>query len=175
LLIEAFPSVVDRAPLARLLIVGDGPLRDELEAQVPASFRNSVHFLGTRSDIPQIMAASDVVVLPSSYEPFGMVLVEAMAAARPVIGTRVDGIPELIDDGITGLLVPPDDSVALSDAILRILLDESGAQSMRAAGQRNSTRFDIRTSAALLRDLYHRLYANYELRYSDPTRKDMKL
>lgn len=163
LLIEAFSTVLERFRHAKLLIVGSGPLRSELEARVPESMRDNVLFLGTRSDIPQIMAASDVVVLPSSYEPFGLVLVEAMAASRPVIGTRVDGIPELIDDGINGIVVPPHDSVALSNAILSILSDDIGARLMGAAGQRKSARFDIRTNVDSLSKLYLRMYANYEL------------
>ena len=125
-LLEAWPLVLERVPAARLLIVGDGSRRDPLEAQAEAlgllgeacagdacvGTRHArpgakVIFTGLRDDVPAVTAALDVAVLPSYREAQGMVILEAMALRRPVVATNVGGIPEMIEDGETGLLVPP--------------------------------------------------------------------
>ncbi|MEO5657932.1 MAG: glycosyltransferase family 4 protein, partial [Nitrospiria bacterium] len=91
---------------SRLVLVGTGPLREALEAQtVSLGIADSVMWAGFREDIPTVHAAIDLFVLTSAYEGFGLVLLEAMAAARPVLATRVSAIPEVVADGITGRLV----------------------------------------------------------------------
>jgi glycosyltransferase involved in cell wall biosynthesis len=160
LLIEAFSRLQARRPRARLLIVGTGPLEQELRAQAEASAPGAVIFTGARNDIPDIMAASDVVVLCSAREPFGKALLEAMAVAKPVIGTAVDGIPEVIADGETGLLIPSDDCTALAGAMERLFSDpEMGAKMGRAGQLRAQELFDIRRSVERFQAIYSELYA----------------
>jgi glycosyltransferase involved in cell wall biosynthesis len=160
LLIEAFSRLHARRPQAKLLIVGSGPLEPALRAQAEVGAPGAVVFAGARGDIPAIMAASDVVVLCSEREPFGKALVEAMAAARPVIGSAVDGIPEVVVDRETGLLVPPGNCAALAEAMETLLANPEMAASMGRAGQlRAQKHFDIRKSVERFQDIYSELYA----------------
>ena len=95
-------------PNAWLLVVGEGSRRPELEAQAAAlGIAERVVFTGRRDDVPAVTAALDVAVLPSYREAQGLAILEAMALSRPVVATAVGGIPEMIEDGRTGLLVPP--------------------------------------------------------------------
>ncbi len=110
-LLEAWPTVLRAAPDARLLIVGEGSQRDALEAQAAAlGIAGQVVFTGRRDDVPAVTAALDVAVLPSYREAQGLTILEAMALGRPVVASNVGGIPEMIEDGLTGLLVPPHDA-----------------------------------------------------------------
>ena len=102
---------------------GDGPYLDALRARAGELGLDNVHFLGRRTDVPALLAGATVAVVPSLWEEaFGLAVVEAMAAGVPLVASRTGGIPELVDDGRTGLLVPPGDARALADA-LRLLLD----------------------------------------------------
>jgi glycosyltransferase involved in cell wall biosynthesis len=160
LLLEAFRLLHVRRAEARLLIVGSGPLESALRAQAESMAPGAVKFAGTRTDIPAIMAASDVVVLCSERETFGRVLVEAMASAKPVIGTAVDGIPEVIADGQTGILVAPGDCSALAAAMETLLADRELATRMGRAGQARARElFDIRRSVERCQTMYSELYA----------------
>ena len=121
-LIEAWPLVHHNFPKAQLLIVGEGSERDRLEGLAAAHLRSeicceSVAFLGRRDDIPTILAAADVVVMPSYREAQGIAIIEALAAERPVVASNVGGIPEMIADGENGILVPSHDPAALASAI----------------------------------------------------------
>ena len=159
LLLEAFRRLHGRRPEARLLIVGGGPLEGALRAQAQTMVPGIVKFAGTRTDIAAIMAASDVAVLCSDGETFGKVLVEAMASAKPVIGTAVDGIPEVIVDGQTGILVAPGDCSALAEAMETLLGDPELAARMGRAGQaRAEERFDVRRSVEQLQRIYSELH-----------------
>jgi glycosyltransferase involved in cell wall biosynthesis len=109
------------------------------------NLQDSFKLIGFRDDIPEILSALDLLILPSRYEPFGRVLIEAMAAGKPVVGTQVGGIPEIIEDGVTGLLVPPYSPNALAKAITTILQDPARAQQMGRAGQqRVQTHFNLK-------------------------------
>ena len=122
-LVEAMPSVMARAPEAWLVIVGEGSERDALEAQaasLPAPARGRIIFTGRRDDISAVTADLDIAVLPSLREAQGISLLEAMARCRPVVATAVGGIPEVVTDGVSGLLVPPADPAALADALVRL-------------------------------------------------------
>lgn len=122
----------------QLLVVGDGPDRADLEALAAASAaRERIHFTGLvpHAAVPAVLAYADVLVLPSVYEELGSVLVEAMRAGLPVVATRVGGIPEVVTDGVTGLLVPPGDVGALRQALGRILGDRGLAAAMSAAAR----------------------------------------
>ena len=133
-LIEAWPLVHHNFPDAQLLIVGEGSERDRLEGLAAAHLRSeicceSVAFIGRRDDIPTILAAADVVVMPSYREAQGIAIIEALAAERPVVASNVGGIPEMITDGENGILVPSHDPAALASAIgLIFKKPEIGAQ-----------------------------------------------
>ncbi len=118
------------------VIVGDGELRATLEARVAAlGLGPRVHFLGWRADLPRIYADLDVVALSSLNEGSPVALIEAMAAARPVVSTRVGGVEDVVTHDRTGLLVPSRDAVALGDAIQHLLDRPEVRQSLAAAGQ----------------------------------------
>ena len=107
---------------AYLLVVGDGPLRDVLERQAAnLGLSARVRFLGARRDLGNILAATDVFVMPSFWEGLPLAMVLAMGAGLPVVATRVAGIPEVVQDGVTGLLVPPGDSGELGAALSRVV------------------------------------------------------
>ena len=152
-LLEAWSRVLRRVPEARLLVIGEGSLRPTLEAQAeslgllgePCSGDRCVGtrgarpgakvlFTGLRDDVPAVTAALDVAVLPSYREAQGLAILEAMALRRPVVATAVGGVPEMIEDGRTGLLVAPRDAGALADAIARVLTDHPLADMLARAG-----------------------------------------
>ncbi len=129
-LVRAFARVQDQIPNAVLLIVG-APLFNKSAEYLDELVRTAdsldimqrVRFLGQRSDIPRVMQALDLFILNSDAEAFGLVVVEAMASGTPVVATGAGGIPELIQDGVTGFLVPPGDDSALAQTILRVAAD----------------------------------------------------
>jgi glycosyltransferase involved in cell wall biosynthesis len=134
-LIEAWPHVLSHVPDAYLLIVGEGSRRDVLEQWAAAhKVAHRVVFTGRRDDIPAVTAALDVAVLPSWREAQGLSILEAMALSRPVVASDVGGIPEMIEDGVTGLLVEHDNPVALAAAIVRLLTDHAFADMVARAG-----------------------------------------
>lgn len=135
-LLEAWPQVRAAVPEAELVLVGDGPLRWELEQQAETlGIAGSVRFLGTREDVPALLGLFTVAVLPSLFEGLPLFVLEAMAAGRPVVGTRVCGASEAIADGETGLLVPARDPAALAAAITSLLCAPAKAERMGQAGR----------------------------------------
>lgn len=136
-LLEAFTQVVKRIPHARLLIAGDGPLREKLvRYREELGLSDRVFFLGNRRDIPELLQALDLFVLSSYKEGLPIVLLEAMAAGRAVVATEVDGNPELVLHNRTGLVVPPKNPWALAEAICELLLDPERARRMGEEGKR---------------------------------------
>lgn len=144
-LLEAWPQLVAEFPDARLLVVGDGRLREALDAQARGlGVAGSVVFTGFRADVPRLLDAVDIVALPSLYEGMPLTAIEAAAMGRPVVATAVDGTPEVVDDGVTGLLVPPADPTALARALRALLRDPERARAMGGAGRRRALeRFDL--------------------------------
>jgi glycosyltransferase involved in cell wall biosynthesis len=140
-LIEALPAVRALYADVRLLIVGDdssleASTKEDIVQRVKAlGLEGSVSLLGQRDDVPDILGATDIFCLPSLWEGFGLVIAEAMAAGRPVVASRIDGIPEVVEDGVTGILVPPRDPRALAEAILELLADPNKAEAMGRAGR----------------------------------------
>jgi len=119
-----------------LLIVGDGPLRGALEADAIAKgIANRVHFLGARRDLGDLISAMDLFVLPSLWEGLPLSMVLAMGAGLPVVATAVAGVPEVVTDGVTGLLVPPADADALGRALARIVTDPAEAARLGASAR----------------------------------------
>jgi glycosyltransferase involved in cell wall biosynthesis len=134
-LLEAWPSVLRAVPNAYLLVIGEGRDREALEQQArDLRIAHRVVFTGRRDDVPAVTAALDCAVLPSYREAQGLTILEAMALSRPVVASNVGGIPEMIEDGVTGLLVPPHDAPALAAAISRVLLDHPFADTIARAG-----------------------------------------
>lgn len=133
-LVKAIPRVLGRFPQARFVLAGGGDREAELRAAVQ-EFGDSVLFLGMRDDVPDILSASDLFVLPSYSEALPTVLLEAMAMRLPVVATRVGGTPEIVADGETGLLIPTHDADALARAILDCLEDPARARAMGDAGR----------------------------------------
>jgi len=125
------------------LLVGDGTERTAIEDAARAwGLDDRVQFLGSRSDVPDLLRQTDIFVLPSLWEPFGIAVLEAMAAGIPVIACRAGGIPEIITDGTTGLLVPPGNPEALAQAIQYLLSHPSVAQGLTSEAQRAVLDFD---------------------------------
>ncbi len=121
---------------ARFLIAGDGPLRPSLVFQTERlGLADAAQLLGARNDIPDLLASVDVFCLPSREEGLSLAVIEAMAAGLPVAASRVGGVPELVDDGKTGLLVPPGDPVELAHALETLLRNLPAARAMGAYGQ----------------------------------------
>ena len=139
------------------LVVGDGPMRPALEAKVRAAGLPVV-FAGRRTDLPPILHLTSVLVAPSRQEAFGRVLIEAMAAGVPVVATRVGGIPEVVADGETGLLVPPEDPASLAAALVATLRQpEITRARARLAAEVVRARFSLTEHAERVAALYARL------------------
>jgi glycosyltransferase involved in cell wall biosynthesis len=135
-LLTTFQRVKGTHPASHLLIVGEGECRTDLERRAQQlDVAGAVTFAGHRDDVPQLLALLDVFVLASHWEGLPNVILEAMAAGLPVVATRVGGVPEVVVDGVTGLLVPPRDPDALSEAILTLLQDPDLRQKMGQAGR----------------------------------------
>lgn len=160
-LLKAMVCVRDRLPDAHLLLVGDGDLKPELVSQARSlELAQTVTFAGHRTDIPEILSAVDLLVLPSLWEGLPNALLEAMAAGLPVVATAVGGTPEVVVDGVTGFLVPPRDPQALADAILRLLRDPELRQRMGEAGRaRVAAHFSIEQMVHKTEALYEQLLA----------------
>ena len=136
-LIEAMPRIVALVPSAWLAIVGEGSLDQDLRARaaaLPPPARHRVVFTGRRDDVAAVTADLDVAVLPSLREAQGISVLEAMARRRPVVASAVGGIPEVITDGVDGILVPPADPDALADAVAGVLTDDGLRRRIGDAG-----------------------------------------
>lgn len=146
-LFAALEIARETCPALHCLVVGDGELRDELERDAVArGLSGVVHFTGARDNVRDYLDAMDVFVLSSVTEGLAMTLLEAMAAARPVVATRVGGNPEVVDDGVTGRLVPPSDPRALAGALVSVLDNPDAAKAMGEAGRvRAGRRFGLDT------------------------------
>jgi glycosyltransferase involved in cell wall biosynthesis len=163
-LIEAAPAVFARHAQARLLIVGDGDLSLPLRRQAEAlGIGDRVLFAGHRSDVRELLGAIDVVCLPSLYEGTPLALFEAMAAARPIVASAVDGCAEILADRVTGLLVPPRDPRALGEALLRLLDAPALRAQLGAAARLASRDYDIDQTVRRIEALYEEVLAERKL------------
>ncbi len=155
-LLAAARIVVAERPDTTFLLAGDGPLRGELEARIRSlGLGERVHLLGYRDDAAAILAASAMLALPSRYEPCGRVLLESMALGLPIVATRVGGVPEIVEDGGTGVMVPPGDPDAFAAALLRLLADPALARELGGAGRRRiAARFEAGEAAARYAAVY---------------------
>jgi glycosyltransferase involved in cell wall biosynthesis len=136
-LIEAWPAIRQRLPCAKAFFVGGGERRAALESRC-RRFGAPVTFLGWRDDIAELLTASDVVVHPSFSEAYPTVLMEAAAAGRPIVATRVGGVAEIVDHGRNGLLVAPGDVSGLADAVCEILCSSRHGSRFGAEGRKRA-------------------------------------
>jgi len=161
-LVAAAAHVRQVIPQARFVAVGDMPkawyekrIRSLIDSY---GLQKTFILAGYQSQMASVYSALDLVVLPSHYETFGRVLVEAMAAGKPVIGTNVGGIPEIIEDGVTGLLVPPHSPGELAKAIIKLLQDPDLARRMGEAGrERARGRFALERHVSGIQRIYDEL------------------
>ncbi len=158
-LLQAARCVVNQQPNVQFILIGDGEERRKLESLCEQlQLKDHFHFLGARSDIYEILQIADVVTLCSLWEGLGFSLIESMAFGKPLVGTRVSGIDEMIDHGRNGFLVPPRSPQLLANAIEQILTDPVLAQKM---GHESlailSERFDVTHNAQRLIELYREI------------------
>jgi glycosyltransferase involved in cell wall biosynthesis len=155
-LVRAAALLVRDWPGIQVLIVGDGPERAHVEQLVrELALGASVRFLGYRGDVPDVLAAMDIAVCCSDFEGSPAAMLEYMEAALPVVATAVGGVPDLIEQGVHGLLVPPGDPNALAGALAELLRDPQRARTMGGRGQeRRRAEFNFDTMVRRLENLY---------------------
>lgn len=160
LFLRAAAQIRAAMPAARFLIVGDGPARGELEALAGRlGITDAVHFLGTRADIPELLAASDVVMLTSHMEANPVSVLEALACEKPVVATRVGSLTETVRDGVNGYLVRPDDPAALAARVIELFGDRMKARRFGQAGRREVVaHWSLERMVAGYEELIERLY-----------------
>ncbi|MCG6924586.1 MAG: glycosyltransferase [Acidobacteria bacterium] len=157
-LIEAAAPLCRQRSDLRVLVVGDGDLMDDLQQQAAGlGIADRVLFAGHRTDVPDLLAALDVFCISSLYEGTPLALFEAMAAGRAVVSTAVDGCREVLEDGVTGLLVPPGDAAALGTALDRVLADAGLRETLGREALEASRAYDVGSSVEQMEALYDEL------------------
>ena len=157
--IRAVAKALEQYPNMKLALAGEGDQRQQLETlSTELGINNNVTFLGARKDLPNVLSACDSVIMPSLTEGFPRVAIEAMASSKPVIATRVGGVPEAIFDGQSGILVQSKNVEAMANAIVRIVTNSELAKRLGdAARQRTEQRFAASSYVARLDEMYTRL------------------
>lgn len=155
-LLSSFEEIVRRVPQARLVIVGEGPLREMIESEIRRhGWEDRIRLSGFLNDVPAVMSAIDLLLLPSFWEGFGIVLIEAMAAAKPVVTTAVSSMPEIVDDGRTGFLVPPGDAAALAARVCDLLQDQTKRRAFGLAARARAEKyFSLNTMMQKIENLF---------------------
>jgi glycosyltransferase involved in cell wall biosynthesis len=159
--LRAAAQIIKTIPEVTFLFVGEGYLRNDLEGMSQdMGLGRNVIYTGFREDIPEITATFDIALLVSFFEGLGRVLLEAMALAKPVVATRVGGIVDVVDDGVTGILVKPDNSEELAAAIVRLLIDCDLCKKMGQAGKEKiNSKFSAETMVNRIEQVYKELLA----------------
>lgn len=138
--LKALPTLVREHPEILVVVAGEGPMKEELEnLALSLKIQDHLRFLGYNHHPEELLAGSDLFVLPSRSEGFGFSLLEAMAAGKAVVSTRVGGVPELVLDGETGLLVPPEDPYALAEAVKALLANRKRREEFGRNGRKRVT------------------------------------
>jgi glycosyltransferase involved in cell wall biosynthesis len=155
-LLAIFQQVLENLPQAKLLMVGEGPLRPLVQDAIACyGLSDSVYLLGFCDDVPALMSKCDVFLLPSHFEGFPMVAVEATAAGLPLVGSRIPGLIEAVQDGETALLHLVDDTKAMANSVVRLLTDRDYARLMAEAGKKwVQNRYSLAASATKLLEIY---------------------
>jgi glycosyltransferase involved in cell wall biosynthesis len=154
MLLRAFVRVQNKLKM-RLLIVGDGPARGSIEAEIASlGLQETATLLGVRTDIPQILAASDVFLLSSNREALPLAVLEGMAAGLPVVATNVGDLPMIVKEGETGMLVNPDDECEFANAIFELLIDTNKARELGLRGRKLAEGFSVTAMVGAYESLY---------------------
>ncbi len=154
--LKAAKKIIKKIPNTKFMFVGEGYLYEKIrDLRDKLGLNSYVIFTGFRKDIPEITSIFDVAVLASYFEGLGRVILEAMILGKPVVATEVGGIVDVVEDGVTGILIPPNNSDALSDALIRLLYDEG---LRKRIGENAKKRIDERFSAQTMIDRIHHLY-----------------
>ncbi len=155
--ILVFEQVVERLPEARLLLVGDGPLRPPVEKLIAdREMTGLVRLLGIRDNVPTLMSQCDVFLFPSLYEGFGLVALEANAAGLPVVGSRIPGLTEAVEDGETAILHDPTALQQMAESVIELITNREHAREMGEAGRlRAREHFSVAVAARNLLEVYH--------------------
>jgi glycosyltransferase involved in cell wall biosynthesis len=158
-IINGFALLSQKVRNVYLVLVGDGPLRQQLEEQATKlGLRDRLLFLGYRNDVPELLAMFDAYVNMAYAEGFGIAVIEAMQAGLPVVLANAGALPELIEDGISGLLVPPGDCQSLANALLRLNADRIWARHIGESARRKALRdFSIDRFAQDFECLYRKV------------------
>ena len=158
-LVAAMAILKERNIAAHCVIAGEGAEKDALQSQIEsAKLGANVRLLGFRNDVLSLMNAGEIFVLPSLAEPFGLVILEAMALGKPVVATNVGGPPEIVEDDATGVLVPPGDFVALADALAELISDSARREKFGISGRaRYNELFRPERLAESVRTIYTQL------------------
>jgi glycosyltransferase involved in cell wall biosynthesis len=162
-LLQAFSKLLHHSPNARLLLIGgeDGRFSKRLQSEVDRlGITDRVRLTKIRNDVPRLLAEADVSVVPPKEEVSLLAIMESMAASKPVIATRVGGIPEVVADGLTGVLVPPGDVPALTAALISLLQNPWLADKLGKAGRRAvEEQFNTQVATSSMLNLYEELAA----------------
>jgi glycosyltransferase involved in cell wall biosynthesis len=173
-LVGAAARLTEHFPRLRLLIAGDGPDRARVEALTErVGLSDRIHMTGARTDVPDVLAAIDIAVICSDYEGSPRSVLEFMDAGKPIVATDVGGIPEVIEDGVHGLLVPPRDEAALAAALAEVLDDLARGREMGArARDRCRRELSLDRTVETLQELYEELHSrrNGNLATGSPAR-----
>lgn len=157
-LVEAFALLAGRHPAARLVIAGDGECRERLQAAARDSGAGErVHFLGTRQDVPALLDAFDVAAMSSDFEGSPLFALECLASGTPLVTTKVGGLPDIVEDGVSGLLVPPRDPAALAEAIGSLLSGPAAATRIGEGARQRAAEFSLRRTTDRVLSLYREL------------------
>lgn len=151
--LRSIPEILAANPDTAFIIAGGGDI------STLQGMNGEVHFLGARSNIPEIMKDLNVLVMASQREAFGLVTVEAMAAGTPVVATNTGGTVEIITDGETGLLFPPGDPIKLAQAVIKVLTDDKLAERLKQGGLSAAKRYNIRNMLTSTCSIYHEVLA----------------
>jgi glycosyltransferase involved in cell wall biosynthesis len=158
--ISAIPIVLEKISNVVFLIIGDGHLRSSLETLVQKLLiQDHIQFLGWRNDVPEILKILDVFVQTSLWEGLSLSILEAMAAGKPIIATNIKGNNELVVNGITGYLVPPNNPEMVAYHIIRLLQDNKLAEDMGKLGRKRvEEKFDIKLHVEQIKNIYHQIF-----------------
>jgi glycosyltransferase involved in cell wall biosynthesis len=160
--IEAARYIAEKIPKTKFLVVGEGSLKDiMIKRSIQLNIDDKIIFVGWHEDIPEILSILDVLVLPSLNEAVGRVLLEAGASGKPVVATDVGGIPDIIKNNETGILVPPADSRKIAEAVISLLKDKQKRFEMgHAAKNWVNTKFSVDNMVGEVHNLYKSLSSN---------------